>query len=161
QRPRRERAAAEAEDIDLVVRLPVPAQEAVELAHVRGNTDAGRAVERGKRRPARSADTLDVVGDLIRLGAVERLVEPPDVGLLLGEGVSRSVREQDVFSRRPPGSDGLRAPPAHVIAMHSLVLRRLHIAHCQSPNWQLASLADPGEATCEANYAHKLAEVAI
>jgi hypothetical protein len=100
QRARREGAAAETEDVDLVPRLPVPAQEAVKLADVGRHTDAGCAVERGQRRPARGANAFDVVGDLIGLGAVQRLVEAPHVGFLGSEGVAGPVREKNEFSVR-------------------------------------------------------------
>lgn len=101
QRARGEGAAAEAEDVDLVAFAPVPAQEAIELADVGRHADAGGAVEGGERRPAGGADTLDVIGDLIGLGMVERLVKTPDAGFLGAEGVAGAVGEQHQLARRP------------------------------------------------------------
>jgi len=94
QRACGEGAAAEAEDVDFVAFAPVPAQEAIELADVGRHADAGGAVEGGERRPAGRADAFDVVGDLVRLGVVERFIEPPYAGLLGREGVAGAVGEQ-------------------------------------------------------------------
>ena len=116
---RREGAAAEAEHVDLVSGLPVPADESVELADVGRHADAGGAVERGEWLPARGADALDVVRDLIGLGAVERLVEPPHVGFLGGEGVAGAVGEQHEFSRR--------SRRAAVAAGERLIVRRVRL----------------------------------
>ena len=130
------------EDIDLVARLPVPTQEAVEFADVGRHTDARCAVERGKWSPARSANSFDVEGNLVWLGAVERLVKPPHIGFLFGKRVSCSVGKQHVFARRARRvvADTLFAPVRRPIGQCLVVTHRhdtqraVELPRCHRPH---------------------------
>src|SRR6266567_7066621 len=97
QRTNRKRSAAESEHVDLVARFPVPTDETVELSHVRGDPDAGSAVQKCERFEARRTHSLYVVGNLVGERLVQRSVEPPDVRLLCRKGVSRPVRKDNYF----------------------------------------------------------------
>src|SRR5262249_44955842 len=100
ERTRREGASAKSENVNLVTRLPIPAQEAVEFTDIRWHADAGGAIEQSEGPPAGSTDAFDVVSDLVRFGVVDRLIKAPHIGFLGGKGVTRSVCEQHIFSRQ-------------------------------------------------------------
>ena len=94
-------AAAEAEKIDLDFRVPIPAQEAIQLADVCRHPEPDRAIEESQRLEARGPDTLDVIRHLLRTRQVERGVEPPNIRFLALKGIARAIREND---DRPDGS---------------------------------------------------------
>ena len=77
--PHRERTATEPEAEDLRVPLVVPAQERVELDDVALETPAERAADQRQRLERGGADPVVVDRDLIGLGEIERLEQPPDV----------------------------------------------------------------------------------
>ena len=94
--PHRERPAAEPEAIDVRARLVVPAQERVELDDVALEAPAERAPEQRQRPERRGADPVVVDRDLVGLGEVERLEQPPDVAAPdPGRGVPGPVGQED------------------------------------------------------------------
>ena len=109
----RERAAAEAEGIDLRISLVVAAQEFVEVQHIALQSPAEHAAEDGERLERRGADAVRVAGDLIGPCEVERLKNPPDVGTpdILDRVSSAVGQKNDSFRHGLP----LRPRPASTL----------------------------------------------
>jgi hypothetical protein len=83
QAARRERAAREAEDVDLVARQPVVGQEAIAVAHVLLEAASGQAVDQAVDAAAVGADAGIVEGDLghpLPVDRRDRAHDPDHVG---------------------------------------------------------------------------------
>src|SRR4051794_5802189 len=104
QRADGESTAAESEHVDFIAGFPIPADEPVELADVGRHAEAGDAVQQREWLEAGGSDAFYVVRNLIGLGLIERLVKPPDVGLLDRKSVSRSVGKDDNFFLHIPSA---------------------------------------------------------
>ena len=95
-----ERAAAEAEGVDVIACLVVAAGVLVDVEDVPLQAVAEHAAQHGQRLERRRADAVVVVGDLLaaigrRRPEVHRFVHAPDVRLeQLGAAVAGAVREQ-------------------------------------------------------------------
>src|SRR5215510_2065180 len=109
----REGATAEPEQVDVVARPVVAAQESIELLHVALQAQAHGAAEQGQRLEAVGPDAIVVDIDLVTLGEVKRLADAPDVGLEeLGRAVSRPIgQDHDILSGHGPP---LHAPRRNV-----------------------------------------------
>jgi hypothetical protein len=95
ERARGERAPAEPEDVDVIAVPVVPAQELVEVPDVARQAPAERAAENLERPEAGRADAIVVKRDLVVVAEIERLIQPPHVGLIeLGWAVPGAVGEQ-------------------------------------------------------------------
>ncbi len=87
-----ERAAAEAEGVDVVARRVVAADELVEVDDVALQAVAADAAEDGQELDRRIADAVVVHRELRRRRLVDRLEHAPDIGLLrLGRAVAGAV----------------------------------------------------------------------
>jgi len=91
-----EGATAEAEGVDVIALAVVQAKELVEREHAALDAEAERQPEHGERPETRRANAVGKGGELLAALQVERLVEPPYIGLeRLGGAVAGAVGEND------------------------------------------------------------------
>ena len=104
ERARGKRAPAEPEDVDVVAFPVMPAQELVEVLDVARQAPAEGAREHLERSDAGRPDAIVVECDLVVATEIERLIQPPDVGLVeLGGAVSGAVGQQHDVAAAPRG----------------------------------------------------------
>ncbi len=113
QRARREGAAREAEDVDLVARPVVLRQEAVGAFDQAAQAPAEGQAEHPRRQllpleqgflQAEGADTLVVVGQGRRGIGGQGAQHPDDVGRAIAEAVAGAVEADDELASRAPGA---------------------------------------------------------